>query len=423
MELKQFEEKFQKAIEGSSFLSLCQEIRQQIKVLAKERGFTFQQILQLITIASDLTQWGGTTFIQLIEQLEQQEIDDKKRYFQALQDLYQKVRDSEKDYRRFPCPAPAARPLKMIETADDSKILGKCPVASDKTRCCNLWTLDAIKNCGFDCSYCSIQSFYYDDSIYLQSNIEEKLKALELDPQKRYHIGTGQSSDSLLWGNKFGLLEKLFAFAKKHPNVILELKSKSANTRELLSLDIPANVITTWSLNTPTIIANEEHHTASLDQRLEAAKSLMDRGHLIGFHFHPMVIYQGHQAEYQALAERLVKIFDPKLIAMISLGTLTFIKPVLKKLRKRQMASKILQMPMEEIAGKYSYPLEMKRQLFSNFYQSFPKSWQEQIFFYLCMEDASLWPQVFGRSYSNNEDFEKEMMESYFQKIDALRKR
>ena len=39
--------------------------------------------------------------------------------------------------------------------------LGLCPVASEKeARCCNLLTLDAVESCGFDCSYCSIQSFY-----------------------------------------------------------------------------------------------------------------------------------------------------------------------------------------------------------------------------------------------------------------------
>ena len=39
-----------------------------------------------------------------------------------------------------------------------------------------------------------------------------KLKNLNLEQNKTYHIGTGQSSDSLMWGNREGILDALFEF-------------------------------------------------------------------------------------------------------------------------------------------------------------------------------------------------------------------
>ena len=119
--------------------------------------------------------------------------------------------------------------LKSVPITPKEKILGKCPVASEKTLCCNLITLDAVENCGFECSYCSIQSFYpYNEILYKESLID-KLNALSINKNEIYHIGTGQSSDSLFIGNQGAVLDQLMAFARSNPNVILEFKTKSKN--------------------------------------------------------------------------------------------------------------------------------------------------------------------------------------------------
>ncbi|MEM9424003.1 MAG: spore photoproduct lyase family protein [Spirochaetota bacterium] len=189
------------------------------------------------------------------------------------------------------------------------RILGLCPVASVKTRCCNLLTLDAIQQCGFGCSYCAIQHFYDEKSIQVHGDFAQKLERLRLDPERWYHIGTGQSSDSLLWTEELGVLEPLIAFAERYPRVILELKSKSANVQNLLRRELPANMLFTWSLNPDSFVQHEELLTAPLDARLRSARALADRGAKVGFHFHPIVRYQGWKTEYAALASRLTSLF------------------------------------------------------------------------------------------------------------------
>jgi len=67
--------------------------------------------------------------------------------------------------------------------------------------------------------------------IYSISTYAEKLLNLKLDQNKTYHIGTGESSDSLMWGNREGILDALFLFAANNPNVILEFKTKSDNVK------------------------------------------------------------------------------------------------------------------------------------------------------------------------------------------------
>lgn len=219
-----------------------------------------------------------------------------------------------------------------------------------------------------------------------------------------------------MWGNREGVLDALFAFALKYPNVILEFKTKSNNISYFLEHEVPKNIIVTWSLNPQVIVENEEHLTASLDERIQAARTLANKGILVGFHFHPIVVYENYLDDYTNIAKRLVSEFTSDEVVLVSMGTLTFIKPVIKKLRERELKSKILQMPFENINGKQSYPIEIKKEMFKTLYDAF-EPWKKDVYFYLCMEAHSLWKDVFGYEYSSNFQMEDMMKMSYMSKI------
>ena len=222
-------------------------------------------------------------------------------------------------------------------------------------------------------------------------------------------------------GDDYGTLSGLSAFAEQHPDVVIELKSKSA--RNVFDRKFPANMLFTWSLNAPTIIEKEEHMTATLEGRLENAKRARDNGNLVGFHIHPMVYFRGWEDEYKLIAEEIEKRFSPDDVALISIGTLTFTKSVLRHLRERGDESRVLEMELTPAAGKFSYPLDIKRKLFSHVYNSFSDSFHENVFFYLCMEDPSLWLPVLGREYERDRDFEIDMRKHYEEKINMLKER
>ena len=208
-------------------------------------------------------------------------------------------------------------------------------------------------------------------------------------------------------------------FARNNSNIILEFKTKSNNISHLLKTDIPKNVFVSWSLNPQIFIDNEEHGTASLQERLNSAKKLSDKGVLVGFHFHPIVYYEGYEDDYKNIVKKVMSMFHPSQVAMISMGTLTFIKPAINKLRSTGLKSKVLQIPMEDAVGKSSYTKEVKKEIFSNVYDEF-SSWHKDLFFYLCMEESSIWEMVFGDYYKSNTDFETALFESVSSKMDAL---
>ncbi|HEC15844.1 MAG TPA: DNA photolyase [Sedimenticola sp.] len=413
-------QKFTRISGQTLFPLLTEEEQDFIRAKAHALRFTQQELRQVCEIARDLDMWGKARIQQAWPDLPKDTIagkEGKKRILKELRGYWESLKSDAVCYpNETEDTGPPAQKLKLAMVEKQKLGLGFCPVASPRTRCCNLLTLDAIDNCGFDCSYCSIQAFYHEDKIYFDQGFARKLRALELDPDQTYHIGTGQSSDSLLWGNRHGILDALCEFARANPNVILELKTKSKNVAYLLEHEIPANIICTWSLNTPAIIAHEEHRTATLEQRLEAARRVADRGILVGFHFHPMIRYDRWREDYAAIFTALQARFDPAEVVMVSLGTLTYTRSVVKQIRRRGLKSRILQLPLVESDGKLSYPDGTKLEMFSHAYQGLG-AWHDEVFFYLCMENNRLWRPVLGREYPTNEDFETAMKARYMEKI------
>ena len=406
-------DKFNNSIKNTIYNLLPLDEQRFIEQKSNELRLSLQDIKQLINIARDLRMWNEKTVIEIFPEHEQ-----KKVVMFRLKKAYEELRTKPNSYEKLELKnVPKEQKYRFKTEAKDGFGLGLCPVASEKTRCCNLLTLDAIESCGFDCSYCSIQSFYNQNTITFDSTFADKLKNLELEANKTYHIGTGQASDSLMFGNREGVLDALFLFARENPNVILEFKTKSDNIKYFLENDVPKNILCTWSLNTQTIIDNEEHLTASLNRRISSARGLADKGVKVGFHFHPIVQYENYLVEYEEVYKLLQKTFIPQEVALVSFGTLTFIKPVIKQLRGREFKSKITQIPMHNASGKSSYPDEIKQEMFSHAYKSF-SLWHKDVFFYLCMEEHSMWAKTFGYQYSTNNDFERAMLSSYAKKLD-----
>ena len=404
---------------------LPEEDRALLKELDALHGLSQQQLRQLSEASLDLSMWQEPALAGWFEEVEAscpEKLNGRQkrdRMVKGLMERFQNLKGSAKRYDPDkPFKAPRREPQRIEMSESDRNILGDCPVYSDKLVCCQLKTLDVVQNCAFGCSYCTIQTFYGDE-VKVDGRLKEKLLQAEkdLDMNTFHHIGTGQSSDSLVWGNKGGILDDLCGFAERNPKLLLEFKTKSANVRHLLSRSIPKNLVCSWSLNTKTICDNEEHFAASLDHRIGAARKAADAGVKVAFHFHPVVWYEGWKEEYLALVERVQREFLPEETLFVSFGSVTFIKPVIQEIRKRNQDSKMLQMEMvPDPHGKLSYPDEVKVEIFETMYEAF-RPWRNKVFQYLCMERAYFWDKVFGWHYPTNDHFSSAFAHSVWEKV------
>ena len=406
----------------SIYSSLKLQNKDYLVELGSKYNYSYQELRQLMIISADFSMWKEKSISECVSEIEQSlgpkadktaVLSEVKREWNSLKSAKIKYEPTGDQIKSRP------KPRKVTLSDSENEVFGMCPVASEKTVCCNLMTIDAVQGCSLGCSYCSIQTFYTDGKISVDKNLAEKLAKIPLDPNKKYHIGSGQSSDSLAIGNREGVLDAQLNFARNNPNIILEFKTKSNNIDYLLRSNVPDNVFVSWSLNPQLFIDNEEHGTASFDERVSSARALSDKGILVGFHFHPIVYYEGYELDYANIIQKVVSMFDPLEVAMISMGTLTFIKPAIKKLRSTALSSKVLQIPMADAVGKSSYTKEIKKEIFGHVLNQF-SSWHDTVFFYLCMEERSVWESVFGQSYIDNTEFENALFRSVSSKMYSL---
>lgn len=388
---------------------------------------TFQQRRMLLEQAQDLALWGlpgkDASVTTLWPECDITSKNDVRRAFSSFMSYMERLRKTGIDYSTFNPDYDFRGKGTAINTdfRSPERIMGKCPCPRDgeQTRCCNLRTLDAVQQCAFACAYCSIQSFYSQNEVRVLSDLGQHLDNMVLE-EGTWHIGTGQSSDSLLLGDDYGTLTALESFANKHPDVVVELKTKSART-DWIHSGISANIVSTWSVNANTPALKEEHLAANPKARIEAAARCAQAGHLVGFHIHPMVFFSGWENEYSDLVMSICDNIDPENVVMVGIGTLTFTKQNLRTLRQSGRPTRVTQMPLAPIAGKFSYDNETKRRMFRHVYSCFPQDWKDKVFFYLCMEDPSLWEPCLGRSYACNADFEADMKKFYMAKIHGKR--
>ncbi|HED10649.1 MAG TPA: hypothetical protein ENJ10_08160 [Caldithrix abyssi] len=421
--METYQQKLDRYLEKSFYPLLPGPTQTFLTGIAPRLRLTYQEFRQFTEIARDLEMWGEAPFEEWFTSHAGTDMDARRKDHirKNITEAYTRLKNRAKDYDHAPLKRSKKRDKgKIVIKESDKEIFGMCPVASPKTVCCNLKTIDAVENCVFGCSYCTIQTFYHQETVF-DAHLAEKLKRLQLDEKKRYHIGTGQSSDSLVWGNRHGNLDALMAFARQNPNVMLEFKTKSDNIGYFLENDIPANIVCSWSLNPPVIVENEEHFTAPLARRIEAARQVADRGIMVSFHFHPIIYYKNWREDYTAIVGDILQRFTAEEVLFVSFGSVTFIKPVLKQIRLSGLQTKITQMELvKDPHGKLTYPDEIKIEKFSTLYKAFAQ-WHGRVFFYLCMEKAPLWEKSLGFVFKDNDHFEEEMLKHCFTRIDAKR--
>jgi spore photoproduct lyase len=178
--------------------------------------------------------------------------------------------------------------------------------------------------------------------------------------------------------------------------VLLELKTKSDCVENLLDLDPNERIVVSWSMNPERVVAADEHFTASLDERVAAARRCQEAGYKLGFHFDPIIEYRGWEEDYRAMIEKIFAAVDFRRVAWLSMGVLRQTPALRRAMRER--FPKTLLLTGEQVFcsdGKFRYFQPMRVAMYRKMVQ-----WIRQLAplppVYLCMESREVWEQVFG---------------------------
>ena len=271
-----------------------------------------------------------------------------------------------------------------------------CPCTKN-SRGCGYVILNQMVNCPYDCSYCYLQLYLNNPYLYVYANTDEMLDELAdyLKKKKRIRIGTGEFTDSLALDNITEFSKLVIPFFSKYPENILELKTKSVNVDNLLTIEHVGNTVISWSLNPDTIINSEEEGTPLLEERLEAAKKCQDSGYLIGFHFDPIIYSENWEKLYKPVVYKIFDYINPGKIFCISLGTFRYVKPLKNIIIERFPESRIVfEEQLTGIDGKSRYFVDLRIDIYKKML-SWLRDAGGDVFVYLCMESKKVWSRVF----------------------------
>ncbi len=246
-------------------------------------------------------------------------------------------------------------------------------------------------NCIYECEYCYLQGHFQSPDIVLFLNHdeigEEIEKTINKNGKNPIWFHAGEFSDSLALTHLTGELPFYFELFKKYPQAKLELRTKSANTRELEKLDPLPNVITSFSLSPAHRIRSTDLKTPPLKGRLAAMKRLADRGHALGIHFDPVIHEDNFESCYRELIQEICETLPLDSIQYISIGVVRFTSNVFHQVKKNYPESELLAAEFtSSFDGKIRYPRPFRLWILGKIKDLCLQQGIDEEKIYLCME-------------------------------------
>ena len=207
-------------------------------------------------------------------------------------------------------------------------------------------------NCIYDCDYCFLQGHFNSAYHVYFINYEDFGKAISNESMKtktKIWFFSGYDCDSLASEKITGFAEYFVPFFSKLQNCMLEIRTKSSRTTELLKIKPNSNVVCAFSLNPQNLIDLFEKGTPNLSSRIQSIKLLSENGWKIGLRFDPLILTEASKEDYLELFELAVNCIPKNNIHSVSLGSLRLSESHHKKMVKNDMQNRLL------LDNRYSY--------------------------------------------------------------------
>ena len=269
-----------------------------------------------------------------------------------------------------------------------------CPCSQGNAGCgYNLINLGF--GCRFECEYCFLQQYQNLHAVLLPANVQDFLAKIDQTAWRkglfdRPRIGSGEFTDSLVFDELTQYTQDIVPFFRARVHLQFEFKTKSVCIDGLLRQGGAENVVVGWSVNAPQFIKRVEHFTPDLTTRLEAAAEVARAGYRLGFHFDPVVPFDGWKEGYTQAAKQIAQSVPLDKVAWISVGILRFSRELKKAVENRFPENNILDGEfLLEFDGKMRYPKDLRQEVYAYFVPLLRKLFAHtQV--YICMEDPDI---------------------------------
>ena len=243
------------------------------------------------------------------------------------------------------------------------------------------YQLPIATSCPARCQYCYLQTTLGNKPyIRIYVNIDEILKNAEEYIKRRLPEITvfelSSTADPLSVEHFTGSVAKAIAFFGQQPHGRLRVATKFTNVDDLLDIVHNGHTRFRFSVNHDDIIKVYEHGTNSLEERIIAAKKMVNADYPIGFIIAPIFWEENWKEKYRELLSYLAKEFNTYNNLTFELITHRFTKRAKNVILNRFPNTK-LDMEEENRSfrygkfgyGKYVYTPEKMKEMKDYFYE------------------------------------------------------
>lgn len=211
-----------------------------------------------------------------------------------------------------------------------------------------------MMNCIYHCDYCYLQGMYPSGHVVVFVNLEDYFTELEaLLSEHPVYLCVSYDTDLLALEQTFSFVSKWLSFAKAHPDLTLEIRTKSGNPAVFDSLaklyngmeDLKKQIIFAWTVSPEGLCKTTEHGAASLPLRLNALLAAKQAGFSVRLCFDPMIYHGGWKNNYSTLVENIFSKISKDDLYDVSIGVFRISTEYLKIMRKKRPDSAIVQYP------------------------------------------------------------------------------
>ena len=203
----------------------------------------------------------------------------------------------------------------------------------------NFYYTPTMLNCLYDCDYCYLQGMYQSANIVLFVNRDDFMQATLEHLEKPTLVCTSYDTDLLAVEKLIGENRDWIEFAKEHPNLHLELRTKSANFDAIADLEPSKQIVLAWTLSPQEIIQSYESKTPPLHKRVASIKKALDLGWQIRICLDPVIYTDEFEKIYPPFIDEIFKQLDATRIFEVTLGTFRMSSAHLKPIKKMQHTS------------------------------------------------------------------------------------
>jgi spore photoproduct lyase len=292
--------------------------------------------------------------------------------------------------------------LRGPERASPSIQVGRESVYPSGPSCkaCKEFYIFFAQGCPYDCHYCFLQDYNQSPAPILFVNTSDMLRQIEETivefRQNMPYLHAGELADALVFDPLTDFSKSLIDLFNNYPEATLELRTKSTQVENLLSLPHKQNIIPSWTFSPQKIVRLYEAGTPSLKLRLKAARCCQDAGYPIGLRLDPIIRISGWQKAYEEMIEEILSELALERIESAVLGCFRYTKALEHRIRKRFPEERLL---LDEFVlcgdGKYRYFKPLRLEMYGHIIASIRKR-APKLPISLCMETPEVQRRLFS---------------------------